>query len=125
LRGMPGAVSSVVGFGRIQEGKTVRRLGRFGPWGMLLSMLDRQAGFGSGGSHTAKTAFIQEVRLHSRPARRGVDGLLLGFWGLLLLKCVLSTWAVAHWDMPVSSFWVWLPSIIFGAVCTMLYLMRP
>ncbi len=52
------------------------------------------------------------------------DGLLAVFWGLMLAKCILCTWAVGYWDMPISSFWVWLPSMIFGAVCTFLYVYR-
>ncbi len=100
-------------------------LGSFGRLRMLLSMLDGQSRLPGGAGHAAKAAFIEEVRLRPRRSRVRVDGLLLGFWILLLAKCLLSTWAVAHWNMPISSFWVWLPSIIFGAVCTILYWTRP
>ena len=87
-------------------------------------MLDGQSSLkGQSIPGSGEASFIRGVRL--KPRRRGVDGLLLGFWVLLLVKCLLSTWAVGYWDMPVSSFWVWLPSIVFGAVCTVLYLKRP
>ncbi len=46
------------------------------------------------------------------------------FWSLMLTKCLLCTWAVGYWDMPISSFWVWLPSLVFGGVCTLLYVQR-
>ena len=89
------------------------------------AMLDGQSSLkGQTIPGSEEASFIQGVHLKPRRRRGGVDGLLLGFWVLLLVKCLLSTWAVAHWDMPVSSFWVWLPSMIFGAVCTSLYCNR-
>ncbi len=71
-------------------------------------------------------SFIEEVKVKDQPWRSagGFDRLLGGFWTLMLIKCLLCTWAVGYWEMPISSFWVWLPSLVFGALCTLLYLSR-
>ncbi len=68
--------------------------------------------------------FIEEVRVKEQRPAAGFDRVLVLFWGLMLSKCLFSTWAVGYWDMPVSSFWVWLPSLVFGTVCTVLYRYR-
>ncbi|MGE9297216.1 MAG: hypothetical protein ACQKBV_13115 [Puniceicoccales bacterium] len=48
--------------------------------------------------------------------------LLLVFWGLILAKCILLQWAILRYDVPVDGgLFIWTPSFIFGAVCTIVY----
>ncbi len=49
-------------------------------------------------------------------------GLLFLFWGLILAKCCLAQWAIVTYAIPIDGVvFVWLPSIFFGLVCTVVY----
>jgi len=61
------------------------------------------------------------VRKVRKPLSRG-QRLLLWFWALMTVKCVLAHWAIIAWDMPVGPFWVWMPSIFAGLTCTIAFL---
>ncbi|WP_269538635.1 hypothetical protein [Cerasicoccus fimbriatus] len=48
--------------------------------------------------------------------------LLLVFWGLIIAKCTLLQWAILKHDVPIDGgLYIWLPSFIFGAVCSFVY----
>lgn len=71
-------------------------------------------------------AFVKDVRVLRRVSRTRFNAWVLGaFWGLVLTKCILAHWAIVRWDMPVSSFWVWFPTLIFAALCTIVFLAWP
>jgi len=55
---------------------------------------------------------------------RSLDTFILIGWALILLKCVLASFAILRWDIPIADFYVWGPSIMFGALCTGLHLSR-
>jgi hypothetical protein len=68
-----------------------------------------------------------EVVDESPPPRRQVhpvDSFVVGGWILILTKCILASIAIHHWNIPIADFYVWGPSVIFGATCTFLYLTR-
>ncbi|MGH8021125.1 MAG: hypothetical protein ACREIA_23165 [Opitutaceae bacterium] len=66
--------------------------------------------------------FVSKVTVR-RPRRfRSIDGFVLAGWALILVKCLLASAAIRHWDIPIDDFYVWGPSIMFGALCTGLYL---
>lgn len=70
--------------------------------------------------------FVQEVKVQRRVNPVRFTAWVLGvFWSLILLKCVLAHWAIVRWDMPVGSFWIWFPTLIFAALCTVVFLARP
>jgi hypothetical protein len=48
-------------------------------------------------------------------------GLVFIFWGLIVAKCFLAEWAVAVYQMPFNSLYVWVPTLIFATVCTWVY----
>ena len=94
-----------------------------------------------GRCHTVRDMFINWLKLTSRDvpdAQHGmfvekvseprkfhpVDGFVAGGWSLILLKCVLASVAIHHWAIPIGDFYVWVPSLIFGGLCTSLYLTR-
>lgn len=54
-----------------------------------------------------------------RPPRPIVAGLVAG-WILIAVKCLLTPWAIAHWQVPVHPGWVIVPTLIFASVVTVL-----
>lgn len=66
--------------------------------------------------------FVEKVSVR-RPTHP-IDTFIVVGWSLILLKCVLASLAIHHWDVPIHDFYVWGPSVIFGALCTFLYLRR-
>jgi len=45
-------------------------------------------------------------------------------WALILIKCILVTWAVGHWHMPFNAGWVTAPTVIFAALASGLWLVH-
>ena len=88
-------------------------------------MLDRSSRLCRESAPVGERPLVESVRFReANPREGGFDRMLGWFWSLMLTKCLLCTWAVGYWDMPISSFWVWLPSLVFGGVCTLLYVQR-
>ncbi|BET66484.1 hypothetical protein ASA1KI_14020 [Opitutales bacterium ASA1] len=69
--------------------------------------------------------FVSRVTVREKRHWRPVDAFVVVGWSLILGKCVLASWAIERWSVPVSDFYVWVPSCVFGALCTWLYLSRP
>ncbi len=70
---------------------------------------------------TFERLFVSRVTVR-RPRRfHGIDGFVLVGWVLILAKCALASVAIRRWDIPIDDFYVWGPSIMFGALCTGLY----
>ena len=70
----------------------------------------------------SERAFVKRVSVIRK--RHPVDLFLVVGWSLILVKCLLSSWAVARWDIPINVLWVWIPSFICAGVCTYLYIYR-
>ena len=64
--------------------------------------------------------FVESIEMRRRA--RPVDAFVIGGWTLILVKCVLASLAIRRWDIPIHDFYVWGPSLMFGALCTWLYL---
>jgi hypothetical protein len=66
---------------------------------------------------------LSQVKLALEREQRVVRfrGLVYIFWGLIVAKCFLAEWAVQVYRMPFSSLYVWMPTMIFAAVCTWVY----
>lgn len=43
-------------------------------------------------------------------------------WAAIIAKCLLVTWAVGHWRMPFHASWVVVPTLIFAALATGLWI---
>lgn len=43
-------------------------------------------------------------------------------WVVILAKCVAVNWAVDHWDMDIRAAWVIVPTLIFAATATLLFI---
>ena len=55
--------------------------------------------------------------------RRSETWLWVG-WALILTKCVLSWWAMKHYQVPIHPLWLIIPTLMFAGLCTVLYLGR-
>lgn len=62
-----------------------------------------------------------KLALEASEAATPFRGLVYLFWGLIFAKCFLAEWAVRFYAMPFDSLYVWLPTLVFGAVCTWVY----
>jgi hypothetical protein len=69
--------------------------------------------------------FVEEVRTRGpRVRNRRIDRLFLAGWILIALKSAFVIWAVPRYHIPFSAMWVVIPTIIFAALCTLLYYAR-
>ena len=70
--------------------------------------------------------FVRDISVtHRRPRSARTQRLLLGGWLLIALKSVLIVWAVNHYHVPVDPLWVIVPTVVFAAVCTIVYFFWP
>lgn len=70
-----------------------------------------------------ENAFVERVTVTAKlPRNRRVEQLLLIGWALIALKSLLVVWAIHRWHVPFSPLWVIVPTVMFGALCTGLYL---
>lgn len=56
---------------------------------------------------------------HIQPPRSLITGLVVG-WILIALKCSVLPSLFDRWQVPVNAGWVIIPTLIFGAVVTLL-----
>ena len=69
--------------------------------------------------------FVQEVNISRFPVRnRRVERLFLICWGVIAAKCLAVAWAVRHYQVPFSAWWVIGPTVMFAALVTALYWSR-
>lgn len=43
-------------------------------------------------------------------------------WIVILAKCVLVGWAMAHWRVPIHPAWVIVPTLLLAALATALWI---
>jgi hypothetical protein len=69
--------------------------------------------------------FVVEVRTTTRRVRNPrLERLLVIAWVLIALKTAFVLWAVPHYHIPFSPYWVVVPTLLFAALCTAVYLRR-
>lgn len=59
-----------------------------------------------------------------RVRNRRVERLFVLAWILIALKSAFVLWAVPHYHIPFSPYWVIVPTLLFAALCTAVYLRR-
>lgn len=42
-------------------------------------------------------------------------------WLLIAVKCILVTWAIRQWDVPIHPLWIVGPTILFAGLATALW----
>ena len=45
-------------------------------------------------------------------------------WGVIAVKCVVVVWLFSRYHVPVSALWVIAPTVVFAALCTLVYMLR-
>jgi hypothetical protein len=69
--------------------------------------------------------FIRETQPRPRRVRnRRIERLFVVAWILIALKTAFVLWAVPHYHIPFSPYWVIVPTLIFAALCTAVYFRR-
>jgi len=69
--------------------------------------------------------FVRAVNVRQRaPRNRRVERVIAACWAIIALKCVAVVWLFGRYHVPVSSLWVIAPTVVFAALCTLVYLLR-
>jgi hypothetical protein len=85
----------------------------------LLNLISRRP------SADYETGFVRDVSVIERPARnRRVERLIWICWGLIAIKSVVVFWAVRRYHIPFNGLWVVIPTVLFAALCTGVYVLR-
>lgn len=71
-------------------------------------------------------SFVEEMKIgHPRePRSRRLELVLAACWVLVLAKCALIHWACHRFHVPVSPWWLILPTLAFASLCTFVYWRR-
>jgi len=46
-------------------------------------------------------------------------------WLVIIAKCLAVPWVIARWQVPVHPGWVIVPTLVFGALVTLVVLAGP
>jgi uncharacterized membrane protein YgcG len=69
--------------------------------------------------------FVREVSVHQKaPRNRKVERLFAVCWVLIILKSFAVVWLFDRYHVPINPLWVIAPTIVFAALCTVVYLLR-
>lgn len=69
--------------------------------------------------------FVREVSVSAKaPRNRRVERVIAACWVLIILKSFAVVWLFDRYRVPVNPLWVIAPTIIFAALCTVVYLLR-
>jgi membrane protein YdbS with pleckstrin-like domain len=67
--------------------------------------------------------FVRSVSTKS-PRNRRVERLFAICWVLIVIKSFAVIWLFDHYHVPINALWVIAPTVIFAALCTVVYLLR-
>jgi fatty acid desaturase len=81
--------------------------------------------FGRKPDATYDRAFIKDVDVvrKTAPSPR-LERLILISWILIAIKSGLIWWACAKYAVPISPWWVILPTVVMAGLCTAIYYAR-
>jgi hypothetical protein len=69
--------------------------------------------------------FVRSVKVSQRrPRNRRIERLIWICWAVIVLKSVAVEWLFDHYHVPVNALWVIVPTFIFAALCTAIYMLR-
>lgn len=70
-------------------------------------------------------SFVRGVSVeHKAPRNRRVERFLAVCWVLILIKSFAVIWLFDRYHVPVNPLWVIAPTVVFAALCTIIYLVR-
>jgi hypothetical protein len=64
--------------------------------------------------------FHLDVRRHSPAMRRFVTWA----WTIIIAKCGVVAWAIAHWQVPVSPYVIIVPTLAMASLATFLWIVH-
>ena len=81
---------------------------------------------GDADPHAYDQAFVRNIEVEHGPMPRSkmLERILVIGWILIAIKWWVVTWAVAKFDIPVHPLWINIPTVVFGATCTVVYWLR-
>lgn len=64
---------------------------------------------------------LDQLRLALEQERRDqvFHGPVWVLWGVIVAKVLLAEWAIRVWAVPISSFYIWGPTLLIGGACTL------
>jgi membrane protein YdbS with pleckstrin-like domain len=69
--------------------------------------------------------FVRGVKVGEKaPRNRRVERLIAICWVVILVKSFAVLWLFDRYHVPVNPLWVIAPTIVFAALCTVVYLLR-
>jgi hypothetical protein len=69
--------------------------------------------------------FLRETQPRPKRARNPrIERLFVLAWVLIALKSAFVLWAVPHYHIPFSPYWVIVPTLLFAGLCTAVYFRR-
>jgi hypothetical protein len=69
--------------------------------------------------------FVKEVTAVPQRIRNPrIERLFIIAWILIAIKSVVVVWAVGHYHIPFSPLWVIVPTVVFAALCAVVYFRR-
>ncbi len=69
--------------------------------------------------------FVRDVSVSERPPRnRRVERMFAICWVIIILKSAAVVWLFGRYHVPVSPLWVIAPTVVFAALCTLVYMIR-
>lgn len=69
--------------------------------------------------------FIREVRVKQKsPRNKRVERVIALCWVLIVIKSFAVIWLFDRYHVPVNPLWVIAPTVMFAALCTVVYLLR-
>jgi hypothetical protein len=85
----------------------------------LLQLISRRE------SPSYEQGFLRETPPRRKRVRNpGIERLFIFAWILIALKSAFVLWAVPHYHIPFSPYWVILPTFLFAGLCTAVYFRR-
>jgi hypothetical protein len=69
--------------------------------------------------------FVRGVSVSDRPPRnRRVERLIAICWAIIVVKSFAVVWLFNRYHVPVNALWVIAPTVVFAALCTLVYVLR-
>lgn len=68
--------------------------------------------------------FVRSVTLRRTERDRKFERLMWIFWGVIIAKCGGIWWLMRHYNVPIHPLWVVVPTLMFAALITAVYVWR-
>jgi hypothetical protein len=81
--------------------------------------------FGRNPDNEYEQAFVKEITVREKPARNPrVERIIALGWILIAFKSAFIWWACSRYQVPIHPLWIIAPTVMFGLLCTAIYIGR-